>query len=156
MSSVRLRGSALIIENDAVLLIEYDDENGLHYNIPGGGVEAGESIKEAVIREAKEEADIVVEVGPLILVYEYAPHLADNEFGPLHQVNFIFHCYRSSKTVAQMPETPDPHQTAVKWVPLTKLLDVMLYPEISPKIIAYTTGKLTPPIFLEYSDLTHP
>ena len=36
---IRVRASALIIQNDAILLVEFDDENGLHYNLPGGGVE---------------------------------------------------------------------------------------------------------------------
>lgn len=35
MSHVRIRCTALIIENNSVLLVEYDD-NGIHYNLPGG------------------------------------------------------------------------------------------------------------------------
>ncbi|MGH0613019.1 hypothetical protein [Bacillus cereus] len=34
---IRARTSALIIKNNNVLLIEFNDENGLHYNLPGGG-----------------------------------------------------------------------------------------------------------------------
>lgn len=33
---VRVRACALIIENDSILLIEYEDERGIHYNLPAG------------------------------------------------------------------------------------------------------------------------
>ena len=50
MSHVRIRCTGLIIENNSVLLVEYDD-NGIHYNLPGGGLEPGETILEGVARE---------------------------------------------------------------------------------------------------------
>ncbi|SFB92437.1 NUDIX domain-containing protein [Bacillus sp. OV322] len=59
---IRLRACALILESDSILLIEFNDENGLHNNLPAGGVEPNESVVEAVRREAKEEASIDVEV----------------------------------------------------------------------------------------------
>jgi len=62
---IRVRACALIIENDSILLVEFKDENGLHYNLPAGGVELNESVVEAVRREAMEEASVDVEVGPL-------------------------------------------------------------------------------------------
>lgn len=40
------------------------------YGIPGGGVEIGESIHEALVREFKEETGFVVTVGELITVTE--------------------------------------------------------------------------------------
>nr|WP_326116511.1 NUDIX domain-containing protein [Paenibacillus alginolyticus] len=73
MEKIRLRACALIIKDGAVLLIEYKNDNsdGVHYNLPAGGVEPGETFVEAVKREAKEEACIDVEVGPVAFVYEY-------------------------------------------------------------------------------------
>jgi 8-oxo-dGTP diphosphatase len=43
----KIRASA-IIENDHVLLVEFDDETGLHYNLLGGTIELGESIIEGL------------------------------------------------------------------------------------------------------------
>ncbi|WP_336773643.1 hypothetical protein [Paenibacillus sp. MMO-58] len=42
MEKIRLRACALIVENDAILLIEFknDHDDGVHYNLPAGGVEA--------------------------------------------------------------------------------------------------------------------
>jgi 8-oxo-dGTP diphosphatase len=59
---IRVRAGAVIIENNSILLIEFQDERGLHYNLPAGGVEPQESVIDAVKREAKEEASVDVTV----------------------------------------------------------------------------------------------
>lgn len=89
---IRVRACALILENDSILLMEYKDENGLHYNFPAGGVELNESVAETVQREAKEEASIDVEVGPLAFVYEYVPYLNSNKYGETHSLQLMFEC----------------------------------------------------------------
>jgi 8-oxo-dGTP diphosphatase len=45
MEKIRLRACALIIKDGAILLIEYANDNGdgVHYNLPAGGVEPGET-----------------------------------------------------------------------------------------------------------------
>ena len=60
---IRVRASALIIRQSEVLLVEFVDENGRHYNLPGGGMEPDESVIQAVKREANEETSAHVEVG---------------------------------------------------------------------------------------------
>ena len=89
---IRVRASALIVQNDAILLVEFDDENGLHYNLPGGGVETGETLIDAVKREAKEEASVDIEVGDVAFLYEYAPFKNMNKYGPVHSLTTIFDC----------------------------------------------------------------
>lgn len=81
---IRVRASALIIQNNSLLLVEFDDENGLHYNLPGGGVEKGETLIEAVKREAKEEASVEIEVGNVAFLYEYAPQTVNAKYGSVH------------------------------------------------------------------------
>lgn len=42
-SHIRIRPSALVIQNEAVLLVEYHSEQrGIIYYIPGGGAEAAD------------------------------------------------------------------------------------------------------------------
>ncbi|MGM9949465.1 MAG: NUDIX domain-containing protein [Lysinibacillus sp.] len=140
---IRLRTSALIIEQGAVLLIEFNDENGVHYNLPGGGVEAGESLIQAVKREALEEASVKVEVGQVAFIYEYAPHLTQARYGPVHSLTTIFACTLQKGEAPRMPEKPDQNQTGVKWIPLDLLNQVVLYPNIRGQIIAYSKHKQT-------------
>ncbi|GAA0450784.1 NUDIX domain-containing protein [Alkalibacillus silvisoli] len=134
---IRVRAGAIIIENDSILLVEFKDEKGVHYNFPAGGVEPHESIVEAVKREAKEEASVDVAVGPLAFTYEYAPHLCEYRFGELHQVGMFFNCSIKEGSRPSFPKNPDPYQTAVKWVPLNELHQVNLYPKMEQQIIDY-------------------
>ena len=40
---IRVGANALIVRDGAVLLVEFDDETGLHYTLPRGGIEPGEA-----------------------------------------------------------------------------------------------------------------
>ncbi len=62
---------AVIIEDDRVVLVKR-----LHppmqdqWSIPGGVLELGETVREATIREAREETGLIVEPGELLGVYD--------------------------------------------------------------------------------------
>jgi ADP-ribose pyrophosphatase YjhB (NUDIX family) len=62
---------AVIIEDDRVVLVKR-----LHppmqdqWSIPGGVLELGETVREAAIREAREETGLIVEPGELLGVYD--------------------------------------------------------------------------------------
>ncbi|KGR76233.1 NUDIX domain-containing protein [Ureibacillus sinduriensis] len=134
---IRVRACALIIENDSILLVEFEDEKGVHYNLPAGGVEPNESVVEAVKREAKEEASIDVEVGPLALVYEYVPQMSANKFGETPSLQLIFDCKIKNGTTPMLPKNPDPKQVGVKWIQLAELAGISLYPNIKRQILTY-------------------
>ncbi|WP_188208189.1 NUDIX domain-containing protein [Alkalibacillus aidingensis] len=134
---IRVRAGAIIIEDESILLVEFNDERGVHYNFPAGGVEPHESVIEAVKREAKEEAAVDVEVGSLAFTYEYAPHLCDYRFGELHQIGLMFECKIKEGSVPRFPDHPDPQQTDVKWIPLSELHTIDLYPNMTKQIIDY-------------------
>jgi 8-oxo-dGTP diphosphatase len=54
--------SAAIIRYDKVLLVRRARKPALHlYTLPGGAVEAGETLREAVVREAREETALAIE-----------------------------------------------------------------------------------------------
>ncbi|MDQ0229917.1 ADP-ribose pyrophosphatase YjhB (NUDIX family) [Metabacillus malikii] len=139
---MRVKGCAVILKDQSILLVEFHDENGLHYNLPGGGVEPGETIMEAVVREAKEEASIDIEVGELAFIYEYAPHRNNHKYGKTHSLSLMFECKIINGTTPELPQKPDLHQTDVKWIPLAKLNDVILYPNIKEQLLAYADQKI--------------
>lgn len=59
----RLTSAVLVIHDDKFLLAERNKENcNGYWVIPGGGVNFGESIREAAIREVKEETNLDVEI----------------------------------------------------------------------------------------------
>lgn len=121
MERIRLRACALIIENEAILLVEFKNDNGVHYNLPAGGLEPGETLIEAAQREAKEETCVEVEVGPVAFVYEYQPTKNNYIYGDTHSVGVTFECKLKPGSIPKLPENPDPHQIGVKWIPISEL-----------------------------------
>jgi len=66
---------AIIIENARVLLVKraHPPIQG-QWSIPGGVLEVGELVREAAVREAREETGLIVEPGELLGVYDRILH----------------------------------------------------------------------------------
>ena len=73
--------AGIVVEKDGKILL-IRERNG-KWNLPAGGMEPDETIKEAAIREAMEEAGISVDVGSLVGIYQ----LLD---GKQNSIVFIF------------------------------------------------------------------
>ena len=62
---------AVIVQNAQVLLIRRGTAPLLgEWSLPGGVLECGETLREAVVREAREETGLTVEPGEMLGVYE--------------------------------------------------------------------------------------
>jgi ADP-ribose pyrophosphatase YjhB (NUDIX family) len=66
---------AIIIEHACVLLVKraHPPIQG-QWSIPGGVLEVGELVREAAVREAREETGLIVEPGELLGVYDRILH----------------------------------------------------------------------------------
>ncbi len=59
---MRIRSAAILIQNNSLALMERH-RAGMHYfTFPGGGVDAGETPEQAVVREVSEELGVEVKV----------------------------------------------------------------------------------------------
>jgi 8-oxo-dGTP diphosphatase len=62
---------AVIVQDNRVLLIRRAQPPLLgEWSLPGGVLECGEALREAAIREAREETGLLVDVGEMLGVYE--------------------------------------------------------------------------------------
>ncbi|AEN13425.1 MULTISPECIES: NUDIX domain-containing protein [unclassified Streptomyces] len=62
VAPVRVRAGAVVLREDRMLLIGFEEDGQPYYEIPGGGVEDGESAPAAAVRELREETGLRGEV----------------------------------------------------------------------------------------------
>jgi ADP-ribose pyrophosphatase YjhB (NUDIX family) len=93
--------SAIILTGEGLLLQRRSDNN--LWGLPGGGVEPGESVSEAIVREVREETGLDVRPMRLIGVYS-APALGQVVTYPdgnvIHYISSTFECRVVGGTLA--------------------------------------------------------
>src|SRR5919202_5726939 len=95
----RIRVSALLRWRDRILLCRHEKPGKEYWLLPGGGVEAGESLIEALHRELHEEVGIDDEPpleGPVAVLDSIAP---PNTARQKHVVHIIFAGDLSGRTL---------------------------------------------------------
>ena len=116
----RVRAGGLCLdEDDRVLLHVGDLGRGTFYEIPGGGVEAGETPAEAVVRELEEEAGLHVRVDrELATIYR--------EGGVNGRQHYFLVRPEGSSGRAALDHEPIFEQV---WVPAAELADLPIWPK---------------------------
>lgn len=134
--SINIRPAILIFDNQQILTMQYNYGGQEVYNLPGGNLELGEHLSDALAREMQEELGIEVAVGEMILVGEV--YFEDRK---KHTLHILF----EGKITSGIP-TINPKETsalAIKWLAVNDLEKVNLYPNLSKQIQEYFAGKLS-------------
>jgi ADP-ribose pyrophosphatase YjhB (NUDIX family) len=100
---------SIIIENDRVVLVKRAHPPlQAEWSIPGGVLEIGELVREAAVREAREETGLTVEPGELLGVYDRV--LRDPEKRvQYHYVLIDFLCRRVAGDLAPASDAAEVH-----------------------------------------------
>ena len=139
---IRNAARAIIEKEGKVLLVKFDDEHGLHNNWPGGGQNFGETVEENLYREIWEEAQARVEIERLFCTYE---HMVSEEIvqqGQPQSFSMIFLCKLIDGYAPHLPDTPDPYEIDVEWIPIDELHEHWVLPDITDAVQAWHHGKV--------------
>ena len=123
----RLRVAPVIVKDDAILLVRHIKGGKTYWLLPGGGVEYGESLAEALIREVKEEANLDILIGHLILVNDSIPPDRHR-----HVVNLYF---TAEVTGGQLVMGSDDNLAELRYVPLDELTELEFYPDVRHELL---------------------
>lgn len=139
MSNYRITVRAIVIHDSKILLNEFD--NGTYYNLPGGGLEVGETLKACVEREVLEESGYKIDVGEMMYIYEYNPERDQFKFGSRGALSHVFRCHidmaydRQERTVIDSDPKNGSISTGCKWIPVNELRNINLIPQINEKLM---------------------
>jgi 8-oxo-dGTP diphosphatase len=88
---VRIRVSGILVRDNTLLLIAHKKRGEIYWLLPGGGIEYGESLSQALRREFREELGIGIDVNEIAVVCD-----SIEPRGKRHILNIIFRCgYRN-------------------------------------------------------------
>jgi ADP-ribose pyrophosphatase YjhB (NUDIX family) len=129
VSEPRIRVSALLRWRDRILLCRHEKGEKEYWLLPGGGVEAGETLIQALHRELHEEIGIEDEPpfeGPVAVVDSIAPRHALRQ---KHVVHIVFAADLGERTLEELSSS-DAAVRGHRLFALDELDDVVLHPPI--------------------------
>lgn len=124
--NVRLRVAAIVLRGDALLLVKHVKAGEAYWMLPGGGVRFGETLRQALIRELREETGLDIEAGKLVLVNDSIP--PDKR---RHMVNLYF---TAKICGGDLRLGSDPRVAEVAFMPVDKLPSVTLLPDFAGEL----------------------
>ena len=134
--------TAAVRDEAGRLLLIHKVDNDL-WALPGGGMEVGESIADAAVREVAEETGVAVELTGLVGIYTDPGHVMAYDDGEVRQEFSV--CFHARPVGGEARE--DGSETkAVRWVEPAEVAALNVHPSMRRRIDDALSGEATPQI----------
>lgn len=130
----RIRAAVAVVHEDRLLLVEHTKSDRKYWLLPGGGLEWGETLHEAVRREVEEETGLLVSVGDLLFLSETLSPEGDK-----HLVHLVF---QGSFEGGELRVPSEERITDVRWIELSEVPGLTLHPPMQVAL-----GRLEPQVW---------
>ncbi|MBI5231348.1 MAG: NUDIX hydrolase [Coriobacteriales bacterium] len=124
----RVRVAALILHEGRVVLVRHRAGSRTYHLLPGGGVDFGETVQDALRREVLEETGLQTRLGRLLFVSDTI-----DPNGSRHLVNITFEADVIGGSITDDPQ--DPRVEAVDLVEPWRLPELDLRPPIADDLL---------------------
>ncbi|WP_261562719.1 NUDIX hydrolase [Frankia tisae] len=131
--------TAVVVDASDRILMVHKTDNDL-WALPGGGMDLGESITDAAVRETKEETGIDIEVTGLIGVYTNPRHVLAYDDGEVRQQFSL--CFTTRLLGGELRTSSETKE--VKWVAPADLDGLNIHPSMRLRIDHYLEHRATP------------
>ncbi|OGJ13276.1 hypothetical protein A3K82_01820 [Candidatus Pacearchaeota archaeon RBG_19FT_COMBO_34_9] len=127
---IGIRPATIIVDKKRLLLVKSEYKGNIFYLLPGGGVEFGETIEEAAIRETLEETGKRIKIIKPVYINEYI----DNKDRSKRVIN-IFFLSEILKEDMSMLSNDGGKIKSIEWVDLDNLKDIDIKPDFLKKTL---------------------
>jgi 8-oxo-dGTP pyrophosphatase MutT (NUDIX family) len=128
-------------EAGRLLLIHKVDND--YWALPGGGMELGESIADAAVREVVEETGVTVELTGLVGIYTDPGHVMAYDDGEVRQeFSVCFH----ARVLSGTPREDGSETKEVRWVDPADVAGLSIHPSMRRRIDDALSGRDAPQI----------
>lgn len=125
----------IVIQDQKLLVIKSNEEK--LFDIPGGGVEFGESLPEALKREGLEEAGHELKaIRPIWTIVDWFYHNSEKTFYRAVQM------YWQAESLGEVGNPTDARYGKPTWAPLNELESLPIYPNVLTALESVANTKL--------------
>ena len=128
--------SAIVADDQGRILVHRRSDNEL-WSIPGGRIEVGESVSEAVVREVREETGVEVEPVRIVGVYSDPRAVVAYDDGEVRQQFSI--CVECKPTGGELSADSD-ESLDVRFIERAAIGDLPMSPPVRLRVSDYLAG----------------
>lgn len=122
----RVRVAGIVLKGGEILLVRHEKEGRSYWLLPGGGVDYGETVGEALVRELREETGLEVQPNGVVWLSDSIPP---------DRHRHIIHLWMLAEVVGgTLHCVPDGRVVGAEFVPVERLRDLELYPPLGPQL----------------------